>query len=66
MSTPSRNEKLFIPDKQEKLTNGDHIYILADKNHVKRTMSACGYDEKPIKKIIRNIKKIKIQNVMIS
>ena len=48
----SRDEKLFIPKKQDILTQGDHVYILVDKNHVKRTMSAFGYDEKPIKKII--------------
>ena len=38
--------------KQDKLIQGDHVYILADKNHVKRTMSAFGHDEKPIRKII--------------
>ncbi len=48
----SRDEKLFIPKKQDILTQGDHVYILVDKNHVKRAMSAFGYDEKPIKKII--------------
>ncbi len=48
----SRDEKLFIPKKQDTLIQGDHIYILVDKNHVKRAMSAFGYDEKPIKKII--------------
>ena len=48
----SRDEKLFIPKKQDILLQGDHVYILVDKNHVKRTMSAFGYDEKPIKKII--------------
>ncbi len=48
----SRDEKLFIPKKQDILTMGDHVYILVDKNHVKRAMSAFGYDEKPIKKII--------------
>ncbi len=48
----SRDEKLFIPKKQDTLTQGDHVYILVDKNHVKRAMSAFGYDEKPIKKII--------------
>ena len=48
----SRNEKLFIPKKQDTLTQGDHVYIMVDKNHVKRTMSAFGYDEKPIKKLI--------------
>ena len=48
----SRDENLFIPKKQDTLTQGDHVYILVDKNHVKRTMSAFGYDEKPIKKII--------------
>ena len=48
----SRDEKLFIPKKQDKLIHGDHVYILADKNHVKRTMSAFGHDEKPIRKII--------------
>ena len=48
----SRDERLFIPKKQDTLTQGDHVYIMVDKNHVKRTMSAFGYDEKPIKKII--------------
>ena len=48
----SRNEKLFIPKKQDIITQGDHVYLLAEKNHVKRAMSAFGYDEKPIKKII--------------
>ncbi len=48
----SRDESLFIPKKQDKLIKSDHVYILVDKNHVKRTMSAFGHDEKPIKKII--------------
>jgi trk system potassium uptake protein TrkA len=48
----SRDERLFIPKKQDTLIQGDHVYIMADKNHVKRTMSAFGYDEKPIKKLI--------------
>ena len=48
----SRDEQLFIPKKQDILTEGDHVYIMVDKNHVKRTMSAFGYDEKPIKKLI--------------
>ena len=48
----SRDEKLFIPKKQDILSQGDHVYILVDKNHVKRAMIAFGYDEKPIKKII--------------
>ena len=48
----SRDERLFIPKKQDTLTQGDHVYIMVDKNHVKRTMSAFGYDEKPIQKLI--------------
>ena len=48
----SRDETLFIPKKLDTLNQGDHVYIIADKNHVKRTMSAFGYDEKPIKKLI--------------
>ncbi len=48
----SRNESLFIPKKDDIIKSGDHIFILVDKNHVKRTMSAFGYDEKPIKKVI--------------
>ena len=48
----SRDERLFIPKKQDTLNQGDHVYIMVDKNHVKRTMSAFGYDEKPIKKLI--------------
>ena len=48
----TRGENLYIPKKQDKLMERDLIYILADKNHVKRTMNAFGFDEKPIKKII--------------
>ncbi len=48
----SRDERLFIPKKQDTLTQGDHVYIIVDKNHVKRAMSAFGYNEKPIKKLI--------------
>ena len=42
----------FIPKKSDILMNGDLVYILSDKNHVKRTMNAFGLNEKPIKKII--------------
>ena len=48
----NRGESLFIPKKQDTLKVGDLIYILADKNHIKRTMNAFGFNEKPIKKII--------------
>tara|TARA_Y100000816_G_C26087838_1_gene574340 strand:- start:112 stop:1503 length:1392 start_codon:yes stop_codon:yes gene_type:complete len=48
----SRGENLFIPKKQDALKEGDLIYILVDKNHIKRTMNAFGLNEKPIKKII--------------
>jgi trk system potassium uptake protein TrkA len=48
----NRGENLFIPKKQDTLKVGDLIYILADKNHIKRTMNAFGFNEKPIKKII--------------
>ncbi len=48
----NRDEKLFIPKKEDKLNKGDHVYILTDKNHVARTLSAFGLNEKPISKII--------------
>ncbi len=48
----NRGENLFIPNKHDKLKIDDLIYILADKNHVKRTMNAFGLNEKPIKKVI--------------
>ncbi len=48
----SRGDNLFIPKKHETLKAGDLIYILTDKNHVKRTMNAFGLNEKPIQKII--------------
>ena len=48
----NRGENLFIPKKQDTLQIGDLIYILVDKNHVKRTMNAFGLNEKPIVKII--------------
>ncbi len=48
----NRGENLFIPKKQDTLKVGDLIYILADKHHIKRTMNAFGFNEKPIKKVI--------------
>ncbi len=48
----NRGENLFIPKKQDTLKNGDLIFLLTDKNHIKRTMNAFGLNEKPIKKII--------------
>ena len=48
----NRGDNLFIPKKSDSLLNEDLVYILSDKNHVKRTMSAFGLNEKPIKKII--------------
>ncbi len=47
-----REENLFIPKKKDILQKGDFVYILVDKNHVKRTMNAFGLNDKPIKKII--------------
>ena len=48
----TRGDSLFIPKKQDLLQSGDLIYILTDKDHVKRAMNAFGLNEKPIKKII--------------
>ena len=48
----NRGDNFFIPKKSDILMNGDLVYILSDKNHVKRTMNAFGLNEKPIKKII--------------
>ncbi len=48
----NRNEKLFIPKKNDTLLEGDNVYIVTDKRHVIRTLSAFGLNEKPIEKII--------------
>ncbi len=48
----NRGDNLFIPKKTDVLKDGDLIYVLSDKGHVKRTMNAFGLNEKPIKKII--------------
>ena len=48
----NRGDNLFIPKKTDVLMNGDLVFILSDKGHVKRTMSAFGLNEKPIKKIL--------------
>jgi len=48
----NRGENLFIPKKHDILQKDDLVYVLVDKNHVKRTLSAFGLNEKPIKKII--------------
>ena len=48
----NRVDELIIPKKTDTLKVDDHIFILVDKRHVKRTMNAFGLNEKPIKKII--------------
>ena len=47
-----RNEKLFIPDKSDKLLDKDTVYLLTDRSHLDRAVSAFGIDENPINKII--------------
>ena len=47
-----RNEKLFIPDKNEKLLDKDTVYLLTDRLHLDRAVSAFGIDENTINKII--------------
>ena len=47
-----RNNKLFIPNKSEKLLLYDKVYLLIDKSHVDRTMAAFGLEEKPISKLL--------------
>ena len=47
-----RNDILFIPNKSEKLLLNDKVYLLIDKSHVDRTMSAFGLEEKPISKLL--------------
>ena len=44
----SRDDRLFIPKKQDTLKKGDFAFILVDKNHFNRTMKAFGLDEMPI------------------
>ena len=45
-------EKLFIPDKSDKLFDKDTVYLLTDRSHLDRAVSAFGIDENPIDKII--------------
>ena len=47
-----RSDNLFIPNKSEKLLLNDKVYLLIDKSHVDRTMSAFGLEEKPISKLL--------------
>ena len=47
-----RNDNLFIPSKSEKLLLDDKVYLLIDKSHLERTMSAFGLEEKPISKLL--------------
>ena len=41
-----------IHNKSEKLLLNDKVYLLIDKGHVDRTMSAFGLEEKPISKLL--------------
>ena len=47
-----RENNLFIPSKIEKLSLNDKLYLLIDKKHVDRTMTAFGLEEKPISKLL--------------
>ena len=48
----NRGDSLFIPKKSDFIMNGDLVFVISDKDHVRRTMNAFGLNEKPIKKII--------------
>ena len=47
-----RDDKLFIPDKGDKLINKDTVYLLTDRTHLDRAVSAFGIDDNLINKII--------------
>ena len=47
-----RNKDLFIPKKNDQLKLNDNIFLLSDTMHIKRSMTAFGLNEDPIKKII--------------
>ena len=40
-----RKDKLFIPDKSDKLLEKDTVYLLTDRSHLDRAVSAFGIDE---------------------
>ena len=48
----SRDKKLFIPKKNDTLTQNDTVFLLTDNKHTHRAMSAFGLNEDPVKKII--------------
>ena len=47
-----RDKKLIIPKKNQTLNHKDSIFLVTDKKHIHRAMTAFGLNEDPVKKII--------------
>lgn len=47
-----RNEKLIVPTGSDQILVGDDVYIVADRQHVERTLTIFGQEEKEARRII--------------
>ena len=48
----TRKGKGFVAKSDDELQAGDHVYFVADNNHVNRAMSAFGHEEKEARRVI--------------
>ncbi|MEM7226569.1 MAG: Trk system potassium transporter TrkA [Pseudomonadota bacterium] len=48
----TRKGKGFVAKPDDELQAGDHVYFVADNNHVNRAMSAFGHEEKEARRVI--------------
>lgn len=47
-----RNNKTFIPDKDDQLEEGDEAFFVVDTRHLKRALAAFGHEEKEARRVI--------------
>jgi len=47
-----RDEKLIVPTGGDQILVGDDVYIVADRNHVQRTLVIFGHEEKEARRIV--------------
>ncbi|MEZ5841041.1 MAG: Trk system potassium transporter TrkA [Hyphomicrobiales bacterium] len=47
-----RNEKLFVPRGSDSLLVGDRVYVVAQKDQVRRTLSIFGHDESEASRVV--------------
>ena len=54
-----RSDKLIVPKGDDQMLVGDEVYFVADSQHVKRSMSVFGHEEKEARRLLEILVKKK-------